>query len=312
MARAYGSQAQMALALETTYGTAPASGFIAMPFASTTLGAEQPLIASELLGYGRDPLAPSRDVVTVDGRIVVPVDATAIGWWLKGLLGEPTTTGTSPKTHTYVSGASSLPSLSIEIGNPEVPYFDMFTGCVVDSMQFRMERSGNLQATVQLIAQGSTPDTETNAGTPTAVTLQRFGHFNGAIERDGSALGSIVSAEFTYSNNLDAVQTIRADGLIDGVDPTMAALTGTITARFDSTTLLDQAIAGTPCELEFSWVISSSLSLTITAHSVYLPRPRREITGAGGVQVTFDFQGAKDTSPARMMTAVLVNSQADY
>ncbi|GAB1479614.1 hypothetical protein MASR2M74_21790 [Paracoccaceae bacterium] len=35
-----------------------------MPFASTTLGSEQPLIASELLGQGRDPLAPIKDAVS--------------------------------------------------------------------------------------------------------------------------------------------------------------------------------------------------------------------------------------------------------
>jgi|GEM_PF-2995214 len=55
MARAQGARAQMALAFETTYGTLPMSGYTKMPFASTTLGAEQPLQTSELLGYGRDP-----------------------------------------------------------------------------------------------------------------------------------------------------------------------------------------------------------------------------------------------------------------
>jgi len=50
MARAQGARAQMALAFETTYGTPPASGFTKMPFASTSLGAEQPLLNSELLG----------------------------------------------------------------------------------------------------------------------------------------------------------------------------------------------------------------------------------------------------------------------
>ena len=61
MARAQGARAQMALAYETVYGTPPVSGFRLMPFARATLGSEQPLLESELLGYGRDPLAPIKD-----------------------------------------------------------------------------------------------------------------------------------------------------------------------------------------------------------------------------------------------------------
>ncbi len=96
MARAQGARAQMALAFETTYGTPPAGGFTKMPFASTTLGAEQPLLNSELLGYGRDPLAPIKDAVTADGDVVVPLDASGFGFWLKAAFGAPTTTGTGP------------------------------------------------------------------------------------------------------------------------------------------------------------------------------------------------------------------------
>ena len=85
MARAQGARALMALAFETTYGTPPASGFTRMPFASTSLGAEQPLLNSELLGYGRDPLAPIKDAVTADGDVVVPLDAEAFGFWLSAV-----------------------------------------------------------------------------------------------------------------------------------------------------------------------------------------------------------------------------------
>ena len=53
MARAQGARSVLAAAFETTYGTAPAAGqFWQMLFASSTLGSEQPLLASELLGYG--------------------------------------------------------------------------------------------------------------------------------------------------------------------------------------------------------------------------------------------------------------------
>jgi hypothetical protein len=36
----------------------------------------------------------------------------------------------------------------------------------------------------------------------------------------------------TYSNNLEKIETIRDDGLIEGADPTIAALTGRIDVRF--------------------------------------------------------------------------------
>ena len=86
MARAQGARAQMALACETTYGTPPASGFTKMPFASTTLGAEQPLLNSELLGYGRDPLAPIKDAVTADGDVTVRASRRRVA---RDLVGAP-------------------------------------------------------------------------------------------------------------------------------------------------------------------------------------------------------------------------------
>ena len=121
MARAQGARAQMALAFETVYGTVPASGYTRVPFASTSLGAQQPLLASELLGYGRDPLAPVKDAVTADGDVVVPIDAEAFGFWLKAAFGEPTASGSGPWTHEFRSGGWTLPSLSIETAMPEVP-----------------------------------------------------------------------------------------------------------------------------------------------------------------------------------------------
>ncbi|PRX29960.1 hypothetical protein SAMN05216257_10921 [Meinhardsimonia xiamenensis] len=312
MARAQGARSQLAAAFETTYGTAPASGFMQMPFASASLGAEQPLLASELLGYGRDPLAPIKDAVTADGDITVPLDAEAFGFWLKAAFGAPTTTGTTNKTHTFKSGSWSLPSMAIEVAMPEIPRFAMYTGCVLDQLSLQMQRSGLLTADVKLVAQGENVATATAAGTPTGYALQRFGHFNGAIKRNGTALGNIVSADLTYANNVERIETIRNDGRIDGADPSIAALTGKIDVRFADTTLMDQALNGTSASLEFSWVISANVSLTITAHAVYLPRPRVEIQGPQGIQASFDWQAAYDSVAGQMCTVVLKNAVASY
>jgi hypothetical protein len=302
----------MAAAFETTYGTAPASGFFQMPFASSGLGAEQPLIEPELLGYGRDPLAPIKDAVTADGDIVVPIDAEAFGFWLKAAFGAPTTTGTTTKTHTFKSGAWSLPSMSVEVGMPEIPRYAMYSGCMLDELSWQMQRSGLLTATAKLVAQGEAVATSTQAGTPTAFTLQRFGHFNGAIKRNSSALGNIVSADVVYRNNLDRIETIRSDGRIDGADPSIAALTGKIDVRFADTTLIDQALNGTSAALEFSWTISANVSLTMTVHAVYLPRPKVEIQGPQGIQASFDWQAAYDSAAGQMCTVVLKNTVASY
>ncbi|MEX0368807.1 MAG: phage tail tube protein [Ruegeria sp.] len=309
MARAQGARAQMALAFETVYGTPPVGGFTKMPFASTSLGAEQPLLNSELLGYGRDPLAPIKDAVTADGDVVVPIDAEGFGFWLKAAFGAPATSGTAPGpfTHEFQSGSWSLPSLSIETAMPEVPRYAMYFGCMLDQMSWQMQRSGQLSATARLVAQGETVAVATGAGTPAALQLKRFGHFNGAITRNGSALGNVVSADITYANNLDRIETIRSDGRIDGADPSIAALTGSIEVRFADSTLVTQALNGEACELEFAYSLPSGESFTFTVHAVYLPRPRIEISGPQGVQATFDWQAAQDPVLGRMCTAALVN-----
>jgi hypothetical protein len=222
-----------------------------VPLASTTLGSEQPLLASELLGQGRDPLAPIKDAVTADGDVVVPIDVENFGLWLKAAFGQPTTTRTTPKTHTFLSGNWTLPSMAIETAMPEVPRYAMYTGCVCDQLSWQMARSGLLTATARLVAQGENVASTTAAGTPTSLALQRFGHFNGAISRNGTPLGNVISAEVTYSNSLDRIETIRSDGRIEGADPGMAALTGRVEVRFADTAPMvsvrgDPAIADLP------------------------------------------------------------------
>ena len=313
MARAQGARSQMALAFETVYGTPPVSGFKQVPFASTSLGGEQPLLDSELLGFGRDPMAPIKDALNADGDVVIPIDVENFGFWLKAAFGQPVTTGTTPKIHTFSSGGFTLPSMSIETQMPEVPRFAMYSGCMVDEIGWEMRRSGLLTATAKLIAQGETVAGTTAAGTLTAQTLQRFGHFNGSITRDAVAYANITSARINYKNGLERIDSIRADGKIDGLDPAKAMLSGTLEARFADLALFNQAIAGTPCTLVFTHTLSANASFTLTAHEVYLPRPRVSIEGPGGIQATFDWQAAKAVlTPFRMCTAVLTNTVASY
>jgi hypothetical protein len=243
---------------------------------------------------------------------VVPLDAEAYGYWLKGAFGAPATTGMGPYSHVFESGNWSLPSFSVELGMPEVPSFAMYSGSMVDSFSWTMERSGLLTSTVEIVAQGEALNASTQAGSPATLALKRFGHFNGSVQRNGTAIGNIVSAELNYQNNLDRIETIRADGKIEGADPSIAAMTGTISVRFADTALLDQAIGGQSCALTFGYALASGEALTVSVPRVFLPRPRREISGPQGVQVTFDWQAAQQANGDPMVTVTLDNEVEAY
>ena len=308
MSRAYGSSATLLLKRETTYGTSPSGDYIRMPFNSVSLGSEQGLIDDPVLGQGRDPLAPLQDVINDEGDITVPMDPRYLGIWLTGLFGDPTSTDNLDGTfdHVFVSGIDTLPSYSLEVGMAQVPAFFMHGGVVLNSIALDFQRSGAAAATINAVAQGESRSVTTQGGAPSSLAFTRISQFQGSITKAGQPVGNLTSGSLTYSNNLEKIETIRSDGLIDGADPTVAALTGRIDVRFADTTLIDAASSGTPVDLEFSYTVGAS-RVSFTAHEVYLPKPKLAVEGPGGIQASFDFQGAKNDAAGRMLTVTLVN-----
>ncbi len=83
MARSYGSAASLLALKEVTYGTKPTGNWEKFAFVSSDLSAEQNLISSDLLGQGREPRAPFRDVINDTGNLVIPVEGRDFGRWLQ-------------------------------------------------------------------------------------------------------------------------------------------------------------------------------------------------------------------------------------
>jgi len=309
MARSYGANASLLLKRETAYGTQATGNYVRMPFNRCSLGSEQGLIDDPVLGQGRDPLAPLQDVINDEGDIVVPIDPRYLGFWLTGLLGDPATTDNLDGTfdHVFASGAQDIPSFSIEVGMPQVPAFFVHAGVMLNSLALEFQRSGAAAATLGVIAQGETRFASSRGGTPTTLTFSRISQFQSSITRGGAPVGNLTSGSLTYSNNLEKIETIRSDGLIEGADPTVAALTGRIDVRFADTGLIDDAAGGTPVDLEFGYALNAGSKVLFTAHEVYLPKPKLAVDGPSGVQASFDFQGAMNETEGRMLTATLIN-----
>ena len=82
--------------------------------------------------------------------------------------------------------------------------------------------------------------------------------------------------------------------------------------RYGDNTLMDLARAGTPIDIELAYTIDADRKLQIIAHEVYLPKPKLSINGPGGIEASYDFQGAKDASLGKMLTITLTNDVEDY
>lgn len=313
MGRPLGINAVMAAAVETTYGQTPAANFFKLPFVSHGLGEEQPLLEDDQLGFGREGLDPTYDVITNDGDIVVPVDLRGIGFWLRQTFGVPATAGAAGGkfAHTFASGAAALPSASIEFANPDMPIYSTHYGAAVNQLKIALSRSGMLNAALSLIAQGETdPASVSAAGVLTALQGPRFAQSTGAVTIDGQVAANIVGADLGYSNNLDKVEVIRSDGRIAGVDPGMAKASGVIRTRFADRVLLDKARAKTPVALSFGWTLPGGYSLLFNLPRVFLPKPKRAIPGPKGIMADFNWQASGAT--AAQLTAVLTNDVASY
>lgn len=320
--RAYGADAQLTGVAEATYGTAPdgaAGGVYALlPFKSISLGAEKPLGYDPLLGQGRDAQDPYYDAESVAGDVEVPLDLRDFGFWLKGLFGAPVTTDNMDGTydHVFTSGGD-LPSLALEIGHTAltVARYLLYSGLKAGGLSFDMARSGPANATIDLIAQGEASAATPEDASPTTRSLTRFNNSKGAITVGGTQLGNVTGGQFNFSNNLEAVETIRADGLIDGVDETEATVEGSVTVRMGTDTTLTTPIAAeTPVAMVFSFTRpgAEGYRLDFSMPRVFLPKKKGEISGPGGIEQTYDFRAAFDSTAGHLLQVTLVNDVAAY
>ena len=146
MARAKGARAQMALAFETVYGTPPGSGYTQMPFVTNSLVAEQPLLPSDLLGYGCDPRAPLLDAITTEGDVEIPVDAVGFGFWLKAAFRATTTAGTVAATGAITFSVQPAVNSTMTINGT------LFTFVASGAVGNQVNIGGNLAATMTALA----------------------------------------------------------------------------------------------------------------------------------------------------------------
>ncbi|RSV44415.1 hypothetical protein CA234_03090 [Sphingomonas sp. ABOLE] len=212
--------------------------------------------------------------------------------------------------HVFTTGASILPSVSIEDGNPELPSYSTHFGAKGNTMRIQMQRSGQLNATLGLIAQGETaPAAVSGATGAVAVQVARFAQATGSVTDNGQVLATVRTAEVNFSNNLDLDETIRADRRINGADPGKVAVSVRLSLNFVDRDSVNRVGTAFPRALTFGWKNAVG-SLTFSLPRVFLPRAKRAINGPGGILA--EHNGQASGAQAASMTITLKNDVQSY
>ena len=181
---------------------------------------------------------------------------------------------------------------------------------------FTLSPRGVASARINAVAQQRTIATSSIDSTPTTYTVTRFSQGNGLIKVGGTQLAYITGGEFNFTNSPDVVETIRADGLIDGVDMGQARASGSMTVRLSDsasqTTLQNAFEAQTPVALQYGFAHPLGWQLLFDMPRVLLSAPKAPITGPGGVEQQIAWQAENDTGVGYGLRVTLVNNIAAY
>lgn len=311
MAKAQGYNTDFLLKRATAYGLPPAGDYYRIPVISSGYGKKRGNVADPQAGLGRDPRYLLPDVNEVSGDIQVPVDLRYIGFFLTGVFGNPVTAADGGVyTHTFKSGANSLPDYALETAHKGPGKYDLSLGTMMNTITFNHQNGGGgANATVALIGKSSTPYNASQGGAPIELTRARASNFHGVIHKGGVKLGDINSASLSYSNNFDVYREVGGSADIASIGLGEASITGSLSTRFSNRDLIDLAEASTPLDLDFIYEINAALKLIISVHQAMLDLPAPPIDGPGGYGADFAFTGIRNAVAGCAVTVELINDQ---
>lgn len=325
---AKGSATKLRVAQETTYGTAPASGWFEFSSTNLPIGESQPILPPDLIGLGRGAPEPEYDVIDVSGTLTLPLGQSELGLWLTFALGAATTSLADPiagwNTHTWVSGKNTLPSFSIEGEFPDISPTEFYraTGLQVGTSTIVLDPEGRAYLELAVIGKTARRVTSALGGSATDLgALERFSQPMNFVQVDDTDLGKCTTVNWPFNNNPEQLRYVGGKGEVGDVLAGLEQLEGQMDCLLHPELnsvhdLFGKADNQTNFDLKLGFqhpagVANSTRVLTLRTHQSRALRPTYNIDGPGGVQTNFPFT-AIDNQTNGTTTVTLVNEVTSY
>ena len=312
MSQEKGFLGRLLLDYETTFGSDPvAEDAYVMPVNTVDLSAAQNKTTPQTLRGSRNPFAPSRGNIAVDGSIAVPVDYSAMWYWLKGMFGDPATSGVGPYVHVFTV-ADSQPSMVLEKQFTGLTKYWKYNGCKINSwnLSFSGNDDGELISTFNIMGANETESDTPYDAAPTSATLSRLHMYQVTVDEGGGSSSEIIDVNLNVEFGINEQRVLGNSGKRSDLLEGMLSVSGSITAIYASDTLIDKGIGNTESSLDLT-ITSGSYSMVISIPELEYHRPKVGLPGPQGITVTMDFKGFyDDDADASVVSVTLTNADA--
>lgn len=182
----------------------------------------------------------------------------------------------------------------------DIAQYQVLTGCMHNSMAISIPTEGIPTATFGIVGRDLAAASST-LGAPTDVAANEpFDSFSGTISEGGSPIATITALEINLDNGLAPARVVGS-ALTPQYFFGRAAVTGTLSAYFDSAALLNKFINETPSDLELSLEDPAGNSLTITVPNIKYTGGTADVSSEGGITTSMPWQALLSPSDATCM-----------
>lgn len=318
-AQAIGVYTTLKMAYETEFGKDPAnlaSKAVQMPFNTCGLAASQNKTDPATIRGRRDPVQPIMGNIDVGGDIVVPLDATAFGYWFMAAMGAPTTTEVEGKTgyfkHVF-KPADNQPSLVLEKGFPKINSYAKYNGCKISKISISAGGDGEVTATITVMGCDEKISTATMTATPTEPVMNRLNNFMADLLLGNDKTATVTAFTMDIDFGLDGdTYAIGGKGYRTAVNEGLITITGSMTAFFNDNTYLEMAETSTETSAELVFAVGD-MQLSLLLPEIQFSRNSPAVDGPSGIKQELQYSAYyQDSAENAAIVATMQNTTESY
>jgi len=296
MTIATGSRHNLSYILESTFGTTPSSpGFTPIRHTGTTMGLTKEAMESEELREDRQIAHYRHGNKSVSGDINFELSYGGLDALLEAVMCGSWATN-------VLKAGTTRRSFTLERHHQDIGKYLRSTGCQFNAFSLSVAPNSMVTGSFGVIGKGFTTSSSTlGSSTYSAeTTTAPFDSFTGSITEGGSAVAVITGLELNVDNGMEALYVVGSD---ETLEPSIgkSTVTGSITAYFENTALIDKFIAETASAIVFTLTDALGNDYIVSLPNIKYNSGSPEVSGPGAITVTLDFVALYNASDASQM-----------